>query len=304
MKQTKDTRIHKVSRFLALFLVMLVFTCQAFAEEAAALKPYSSEAGYTYVYFGRYPQSIDGGHPDDGTTTWSWRKLYRDWEEQTRKELGLKKKDVLEPFDPGPLDPDPILWRVLSVDGQKAYLMSEYVLFAAPVHPSMTEYRETGNDFGRTQLCKRLNGEFAETAFTEEERSALLPFGEYGKISLPSGNDLNDSSTGITKKKPSTRKAKATEYAVRVTGAFVYQVSMGNSSPYWLREQADSDKRQARSTKQDGNVGRLHCDATDVGARPVIQLALGSFLITGGDGSKEDPFRLSIQEQYVPLPAE
>ena len=304
MKQTKDIRIYKGSRFLALFLIMLVFTCQAFAEETAALKPYSSEAGYIYVYFGRYPQSIDGGNPDDGTTTWSWRKLYRDWEEQTRKELGLKKKDVLEPFDPGPLDPDPILWRVLSVDGQKAYLMSEYVLFAAPVHPSMTEYRETGSDFSQTQICKRLNGEFAETAFTEEERAALIPFGEYGKVSLPSGNDLNDSSMGFTKKKLSTRKAKATEYAIRVTGAFVYQVSMGNSSPYWLREQADSDKRQARSTKQTGSVGRLHCDAKDVGARPVIQLASGSFRITGGNGSKEDPFRLSIQGQYVPLPAE
>lgn len=304
MAVKKDTRIHKGSLLTALFMLLAVLVCPAAAEDTAGLKPYSSDSGYTYIYFGRYPQTIDGGNPDDGTTTWSWRKLYRDWEEQTRKELGLKKKDKLEPFNPGPLEPDPILWRVLSVDEEKIYLMSEYVLFAAPVHPSMSEYRETGNDFSRTQICGKLNGEFADTAFTDEEKEALVPFGEYGKVSLPSGNDLNNASMGFTKKKLSSRKAKATEYAVRVTGAFVYQVSMGNSSPYWLREQADSDKRQARSTKQDGNVGRLHCDAEDVGARPVIQLGTGNYQIVSGNGSKDDPFRLSVQGQYVPVPAE
>ena len=153
-------------------------------------------------------------------------------------------------------------------------------------------------------MCKKLNGEFADTAFTEEEKAALLPFGEYGKVSLPSGDDLNSSAMGFSRKKLGTRKAKATEYAIRVTGAFVYQVSMGNSSPYWLREQSDTDKRQARSTKQTGSVGRLHCDAEDVGARPVIRLAPGSFLITGGDGTKEAPYILSVQGQYVPVPAE
>ena len=297
MKGKSDTRRSRKCLFTALLLTVSLLLCAAQAEEAATLKPFSNETGYTYACFGRYPQSIDGGNPDDGTTTWSWRKMYRDWEEKTRKELGLKKKDVLEPFDPGPLEPQPILWRVLSADEKQIYLMSEYVLFAAPMHPSMKEYRETGNDFGNTELCRRLNGEFADAAFTEEEKAALQPFGEYGKVSLPSGNDLNNASMGFTKRKLSTRKAKATEYAVRVTGAFVYQVSMGNDTPYWLREQADSDKRQARSTKQTGAVGRLHCDAADVGARPVILLNPGCFRIVSGSGSKEDPFVLSANGQ-------
>lgn len=297
MKEKSDTRRSRICLFTALLLTVSLLLCAAQAEEAAALKPFSSETGYTYVCFGRYPQSIDGGSPDDGTTTWSWRKRYRDWEEQTRKELGLKKKDVLEPFDPGPLEPQPILWRVLSADEEQIYLMSEYVLFAAPMHPSMTEYRETGNDFGNTELCRQLNGEFADTAFTETEKAALQSFGEYGKISLPSGNDLNNASMGFSKRKLATRKAKATEYAIRVTGAFVYQVSMGNDTPYWLCEQADTDKRQARSTKQTGAVGRLHCDAKDVGARPVILLKPGCFRIVSGNGSKENPFVLSANGQ-------
>ena len=297
MKEKSYNRKSKRSLFLALFLTASLLFCGVHAEDAAELKPFSSDSGYTYVCFGRYPQSIDGGSPDDGTKTLSWRKMYTDWEKETRKELGLKKKDILEPFDPGPLDADPILWRVLSADEKQVYLMSEYILFAAPLHPSMKEYRETGSDFGNTALCKRLNGEFADTAFTEEEKAALLPFGDYGKVSLPSGDDLNNTSMGFTKRKLSTRKAKATEYAVRVTGAIVYRAAVGNSTPYWLREQASKEKRHGRSTKQDGKVGTLHCDAADVGARPVVLLKPGSFQIVSGSGTKTDPFLLSADGQ-------
>ena len=279
--------------FAALFLAASFLLCCADAEGTGTLKPYSETTGYTYVYFGKYPQSIDGGSPEEGANSWNWRKMYRDWEKATRKQLKLKAHDPLDPYDPGPLEPDPILWRVLSADKEKFYLMSEYVLFASPLHPSMKEYREIGSDFGQTALCAKLNGEFADMAFTEEEKEALLPFGSYGKVSLPSGDDLNDPGMGFSKKKLATRKAKATEYAVRSTGAFVYQASVGSHSPYWMREQSGTDARHGRATKQSGSVGHLHCDAVDVGARPVICLAAGRFQITGGNGTKEDPYIVS-----------
>lgn len=276
---------------LVLLLAALLLAGTAAGE--GELRPYSEEDGYTYVTFGRYFQSMDGGVPDDGEITWSWRKLYRDWEVATRKELKLKTHDPIDPPDPGPLDPDPILWRVLSVDEEKVYLMSEYILFASPVHPSMKEYRETGKDFGTTALSVKLNGEFAEAAFTQEELAALLPFGTLGKVFLPSAEDLKNRDMGFNSKKPNTRKAWATEYAIRVTGAIVYRIAVGNHTPYWLRDQADSDARHCRATKQDGAVGHLHCDAADVGARPVVYLSAGGYSIAGGSGTKEDPYQLT-----------
>lgn len=292
-------RKHRIRRapgslFLAAVLILSALFGAASAEGAEALLPYSEENGYTYVYFGRYPQSIDGGSPDEGTNTWSWRALYRDWEKETRKELGLKVHDPIDPWDPGPLEPDPILWRVLSADDEKIYLMSEYVLFASPLHTSMAEYRDIfKGDFARTAMCLKLNGEFADTAFTEAEKEALIPFDSYGSVSLPSADDMKNGEMGFSKKKAATRKAMATEYAIRSTGAFVYQTSKGCHSPYWMREQATSDGRHGRSTKQDGNVGHLHCDAVDVGARPVVNLAAGGFRIDGGSGTKDDPYMLS-----------
>ena len=293
MREKDSARVIRRGLFLTLLLAASLLLCAAYAEGKEALKPYSEETGYTYVTFGRYPQSIEGGDPDEGKNAWTWRKQYRDWEKAIRKELKLKVHDHLDPYDPGPLDPDPILWRVLSADSEKVYLMSEYVLFASPLHPSMKEYRETGSDFGRTQLCEKLNGEFADTAFTEEEKEALLPIGSYGKISLPSADDLNDPAMGFSKKKLATRKAMGTEFAIRSTGLFVYQASVGSHSPYWMREQSETDNRHGRATKQSGSVGHLHCDAEDVGARPVVYLAAGHFQITGGSGTKDDPWQLS-----------
>lgn len=282
---------------LAALLLAAMLACSACAEGTEALKPYDEENGYTYIYFGRYPQSIDGGSPDEGVNTWNWRKLYRDWEVATRKELKLKIHDPIDPYDPGPLEPDPLLWRVLSVDEGQIYVMSEYVLFASPVHPSMKEYRETGQDFGETDLCKKLNGAFADTAFTDAEKEALLPFGAYGKVSLPASDDLSNQAMGFSKKKPETRKAKATEYAIRSTGAIVYRIAVGNHTPYWMREQSTQDGRHARATKQNGAVGHLHCDAADVGARPVLLLIPDRVRITGGSGTKEDPYQLSAVEE-------
>lgn len=282
--------------FPLLLLALIAAAFTAYAEGQDALKPYDGETGYTYITFGRYPQSIDGGSPDEGKNTTNWRKLYRDWETKTRKELNLRIHDPIDPYDPGPLEPEPILWRILSADADRIYVMSEYILFASPVHPSMAEYRETGSDFGQTQICAKLNGEFADTAFSEAEKEAMLPVASYGKVSLPSSDDLNDPAKGFSRKEPATRKAMATEYAIRSTGVFVYQVSVGSHSPYWLREQADTDNRQARSTKQTGKVGRLHCDAADVGARPVILLSPDHVRITGGSGTKDDPYTLSAVE--------
>lgn len=278
---------------LAVILLAAAFLPDAVrAEDVEALKPYSGETGYTYVTFGRYPQTITGGSPDDPANTARWRKEYRDWETAKRKELKLKRHDPLDPYDPGPIEKEPILWRVMSLDEEKIYLMSEYILFASPMHMDLKEYSKLGDAFELTELGRKLNGEFAEAAFTDGEMEALVPFGTMGKVCVPSYKDLDNADMGITKKKLKTRKAMATEYAIRSTGAFVYSARDGSHTPYWLREHAESVANHARSTKRDGGLGHIGSANVDVGARPVIQLAADRFRITGGNGTKEDPYTL------------
>ena len=61
----------------------------------------------------------------------------------------------------------PILWRVLTTDDEKAYLLSEYILFARALHNNRNEYAKFKGDFAQTELCNYLNTTFAEEAFTD-----------------------------------------------------------------------------------------------------------------------------------------
>ena len=117
----------------------------------------------------------------------------------------------------------PILWRVLTVDEEKAYLLSEYILFARPMHITRRECetdeqkrsytrsdyeKELKGDFAQTELCEYLNGTFAEAAFTQEEMEMLLPCEDFGKVFLISRDDMKNKNIGLGSTNPGTLSAK------------------------------------------------------------------------------------------------
>ncbi len=275
-----------VRKWLSVLLALVLLLSAAAAE--GELRGYSEEDGYIYVTFGQYYQSMDGGIPDDGKQAWQWSV-------QAKNERKAAKKAKQE-YNPGEAAVEPILWRVLSADGERIFLLSEYVLFASVVHSNLREFQEIGSDFGRTELGMKLNGEFMAEAFSEAEQKAMISRGTLGKVSLPDSDELKDETLGFGNKKKQyeLRKAWATEYAIRVTGAYVYQPKNGkhNHSPYWLREQGTKDRRHERSIKNDGAIGTLAATGEDVGVRPEIWLLPEAVRIDGGAGTKEDPYRL------------
>ena len=289
-----------VRKWLSALLVLVLLMSSAAAE--GELRGYSGEDGYIYVTFGQYFQTIDGGIPDDGKQAWQWSV-------QAKNEKKAAKKAKKE-YDPGEALKEPILWRVLAADEEKIFLLSEYVLFASVVHSNLREFQEIGSDFSRTELGINLNGEFLGEAFSDAEQAAMISRGTLGKVTLPDSEELRDEALGFGNKKKQyeLRKAWATEYAIRVTGAYVYQPKNGkhNHSPYWLREQGTKDNRHERSIKNDGAIGTLAATGEDVGVRPEIWLQPDAVRITGGSGTKEDPYRLApaSEETEKPAPAE
>ena len=283
-----------MKRFLAVLLVLLLFVSVACAE--GELRGYSEEQGYVYVFFGRYTQEIDGGTPDDGEQAWKWRKMHQDYKSKS------KGKD----FDPGVVEKTPILWRVLSADEEKVYLLSEFILFSMPMHKNLKEYGQIRSDFTKTELSQELNGPFASEAFTDAETAALLDLPELGKVFIPSSTEMSDAALGFSakanktirikdesKKLNTTRRCWATEYAIRVTHTFVYATSWGNHSPYWLRDVCTikgSKASQAYCTKQDGSIGYYSSSNYDEGVRPAVYLDAGAYRVESGSGTREDPF--------------
>ena len=266
------------ARLLCLALALTLLSGAALGE--AALRGYTSADGYVYVTLGEYMQTIDGGVPEENRNTWKWAS------NTIKDTTGMTFTKT------------PILWRVLTVDDTKAYLCSEYVLFAMPMHTNVTEYKKIGSDFGQTQLSAYLNSTFAEEAFTADELSMLLENGTLGRIFLLTSADAQDKKLGMGWGKG--LKGWGTEYAIRVTGLYVFLVKHGAHSAYWLMDQSSSDKRHARCTKDGGQVGHIISDRANEGVRPAVYLDINAFEITGGTGTKTDPYTLAPKVRELP----
>ena len=83
---------------------------------------------------------------------------------------------------------EPIVWRVLSVEDGRAYLLSEYVLEARPIHSDYQEYANKptnkkkpgfNGDFTQTEMSRYLCGDFAQNccSSTAVSAAAIPPIG-------------------------------------------------------------------------------------------------------------------------------
>lgn len=229
----------------------------------------------------------------------------------------------------------PILWRALTADEEKVYLLSEYILFARTMHTSVKEYRDVlKGDFAQTELCQYLNTTFAEDAFTEDEMGMLLPCENFGKVFLLSRDDMKNKDIGLGKSHEGTKNEKlilaepgvrawGTEYAIKNNGfpeeeypnpkervigragshisreemrLYVFQQKYGACSPYWGRTQSTTDTRHAVCTKDGGQIGHIEVGRDNEGVRPALYLAQGSYRIDAGDGTRDNPYVITPVE--------
>lgn len=195
----------------------------------------------------------------------------------------------------------PILWRVLSADAERAYLLSEYVLEARRIHGDYKEYANKptnkskpgfNGDFTKTEMSLYLCGEFTQN-FTAGELALISPDETLGMFFLISSDELKNADYGFTSNQ--SRKAWGTEYA-KANGLFVYGSHRGNHSPYWTRTQSSSNTQGARCIKSQGELGYINVITEDEGMRPACYLDMAQATIFSGTGTMEDPFVLVIPE--------
>ena len=195
---------------------------------------------------------------------------------------------------------EPIIWRVLSVEDGRAYLLSEYVLEARPIHSDYQEYANKptnkkkpgfNGDFTQTEMSRYLCGDFAQNCFTDDERAMLTPDDTFGLFFLASDADLKNKAYGFTSNE--SRKAWGTPYAL-ANGLFKYGSQRGGHSPYWTRSQSSSDARHARCIKSKGELGRINVITLDEGMRPACYLSLSASEISGGTGTLDDPYTFTL----------
>ena len=182
-----------------------------------------------------------------------------------------------------------IKWRILSKDGNDAYVMSEYIL----------DYKiynwRTDVTWETCTLRKWLNNEFLNMAFTADEQGAIIEQAivnddnpEYGtpggknttdKVYLPSRADMFNTVYGFSVDNhycgDSIRKGFATDYA-KQQGASVD--CYDGSCAWWLRSPGNNANR-ALVVTQSGYMSDFYVDYS-AGVRPAMHINLSSSLVT------------------------
>ena len=140
-----------------------------------------------------------------------------------------------------------VIWRVLSVSGQEAYLLSDLILEARRIDPQPYPYC----GWQKSEMFAYLNGDFMRTAFSTREISALVLNEDGGTVTLPTIDDLRNADYGLGTN--DSRQAQSTDYA-KANGLFVYQ-GRKQYSPYWSRTQSTDHAYAHRKVMDDGKTG-------------------------------------------------
>lgn len=184
-------------------------------------------------------------------------------------------------FQSGDTVKDAIKWRVLSVDGDDAFLLADKNLDCQPYNKEYTHVT-----WETCSVRNWLNNAFLNNAFTEEEQCAIqVTKIRYNYTSINTTEDkiylLSPSESltlnyGFSSKvdKTETRMAKNTPYA---TAQGTFTSDLGNGT-WWLRY---SDSSHASWVS---NYGRCYeednlkvpVDSTDIAVRPALHLNLSS----------------------------
>lgn len=246
----------------------------------------------------------------DGVSTWDcvWFGNYY------QEDMNGKKKD-------------PIKWRVLSVKGQDAFLMSDQILDYQPYNIDSYDLSWADSD-----IRKWLNKTFIKVAFTEGEQKAITttnvktsssPISGFDggrdtsdKIYLPSFEEVSDAAYGFPvdyTMKSEARKAKNTAYVAQKiwincnTPTWKMEEFLGYDD-WWLRNPARKTcKMFINHNGKDGASGRgghagfSHC------VRPVLHINLSkadTLTYAGRINSKGEVTEPSLIQTEQPLPSQ
>lgn len=153
---------------------------------------------------------------------------------------------------------EPIEWRVLAVEGNRAYVVSQKALDAHAFNADKND----GNDWVSSNLKKWLENDFASRAFTGDEMKAIN-----GAPTLLSVDEANKYF-----KSDNDRICMPTQQAVN-NGAW----TLGdNGACYWWLRSPGGDSDVAAGVYADGSVhsNGVYVDGADCAVRPALWVNL------------------------------
>lgn len=182
-----------------------------------------------------------------------------------------------------------LLWRILTVEDNTAFMITEYVIDYVQYHPEKDKDKNNPLDYCNSSMCHYLNTTCIDRMLTQEQRTPLLEMENgRGLLSLATTAELQNPETGFSRAKyteDKRRQALGTPYAHELG---LRRIDKKGHVWYFT-----ADWRRLGFRWIVGDNGHISCVGTDRfgGVRPVIYMDLSKLECTGGEGTKEDPFR-------------
>lgn len=237
------------------------------------IRGYSETDGYCYVELGTYPMTEDG-------------------------ERG------------------PVLWRVLDVSDGQALLLSDKILdvqqviFCDNMRDSDARKFRKISDYGESDLNTWMNETMLADLCSELDFSSALVEGQYGRLYPPTEEQLLKPEYGFSKtrwiddsKRLECRQFTATDYA-KVHELYKGYTKPANNKLYVDRKWGTSSAWVANvKNPKDVKLGLIGYNGhlsygvytrVNVGVLPALTLDLEKCTVSGGTGTAEDPFTISI----------
>lgn len=258
----------KLRKALIWVLAMLLL-CSApvHAEEDTELRGYWKGHGWKFVSLGQYP------YEKDGTVA-------------------------------------PVLWRVLEIKDNVALLITEYVIDTQQVIFETDPQKMENDDYRRiscyeeSDLCQWLNTVCVEELFGNSPvRSTLIPDATRGELFILTMDEFRNTDYGFSANtwgdQPS-RQASGTPYAVKQRGLGVYD---GGAS-YWAADIKAEEGTRLALVGYNGHLSWGGYTRQNVGLRLSVRVDMTQLEVTGGEGTRKNPFVLTYTGEIPPTQEE
>lgn len=253
----------KVLVWLMLILLLCLTPAMAGAE---TLRGYEKGNGWQYVYFGEYP------YERDGTVA-------------------------------------PVLWRILDITDNQALMLTEYVIDTQQIIFETDQKKIDKGDYRRitsyeeSDLYTWMNTVALDTLLGSDPiRNTLVDVPGQGKLFILTMEQYLNTDYGFSANKwdnQPTRHAEGTPYALKARG--LYKDTTGKVS-YWAAGIKAVEGTRFALVGYNGHLSWGGYTRKNVGLRMAVQLDLSQLTVTGGSGTKKDPFLFTYTggEAYVP----
>ena len=270
----------RLNRIVCVCLALLVLLpCLALAGEEPVLHGYDTKTRrYQYATFGVYPYEKDGTEAPV-----LWRVLGRG----VTAEDDVIGKDTYDHMAKKYANRD----EITEENDDVFLLMTEYIIDTVLYHPVRDEADGPGLDYADTNVRHVLCTEIINRIFTPEQQAVLVEMNGRGLLSLPSRRgELFHPDYGFVEEDFTVLKRRS---ATGTPYAFAQGLRMieGNSW-YWTTDWRAPGRRWIV-----GDNGHISVSGLDRegGIRPICYVKTDMIQITGGDGTKDNPFIFELK---------